>query len=232
MSSEPMPLPATPRAAIRRVVREHVFVDERTFLIDHPDSADNLLDDPYIRAAFARDEYMPYWVEIWPAARMLAKVALREPWAPGTRALEVGCGLGLAGVAALARGVRVTFSDYDATALEFAAANARLNGFADFDTLQLDWRHPPEEVQYPVLLASDLLYEARSVQPVSALIRRMLAPDGFCLLTDLGRISTQVIEEALAAHGLQFTTKLVRAGVPGGDRFKGTLYRITQAAEA
>ena len=90
---------------------------------------------------------------------MLAKVILREPWEVGVEALEVGCGLGLPGIAAMSRGLRVIFSDLDATALRFAQSNARLNGFNDFRVLQFDWHAPPANLQVPVILASDLIYE-------------------------------------------------------------------------
>src|SRR5436309_565595 len=94
------PLPETPPEAVREVVREHVLVEGRDFLIVRPAASDKLLDNPTVREAFAADEYMPYWADLWPAARMLAKVILREPWPappPGGKlhALEVGCGLGL-----------------------------------------------------------------------------------------------------------------------------------------
>src|SRR5947208_7893328 len=148
MSDESMPwprddLPAPPLAAILQqlgpIVREKVFVEDRTFVIARPSESDRLLDNPAVHTAFARDEYMPYWADLWPAARMLAKAILHETWTPGTEALEVGCGLGLPGIVALSVGLRVTFSDYDACALRFAADNARLNGFDDFRTLLLDW---------------------------------------------------------------------------------------------
>src|SRR5215471_20973705 len=105
---------------------------------------------------------------------MLAKAILREPWLPGQEALEVGCGLGLPGIAALAAGLRVTFSDYDPCALRFAADNARLNGFTEFRTLSLDWRRPPAELRVPVLLASDLIYELRNVEPIVSFISQIL----------------------------------------------------------
>src|SRR3954463_636975 len=127
MTTEPPsvrpPMPETPWEALGPLVHEKVLIDGRTFLITRPGESDRLLDHPAIRSAFAADEYLPYWADLWPAARMLAKVILREPWAPGLSALEIGCGLGLPGIAALARGLSVTFSDYDATALEFAADN-------------------------------------------------------------------------------------------------------------
>ena len=62
----------------------------------------------------------------------------------GRRIVEVGCGLGLPGIAALACGLRVTFTDYDATALRFAADNARANGFEEFEVYEpVTVREPP-----------------------------------------------------------------------------------------
>ncbi len=217
---------ATPPEALGPSIREEVFIDEHTFLIERPGESDRLFDHPAVRSAFAADDYLPYWADLWPAARMLAKVIVRETWPTGLEALEIGCGLGLPGIAALARGLRVTFSDYDATALRFAADNARLNGFTEFTTLPMDWREPPEGVQFPLLLASDLLYEMRNVPPLVELIKRLLRPDGQCLLTDGDRVPSYVLRDMLAAEGLPFTTQTLRAGEPGGRHMKGTLYRI------
>jgi ETFB lysine methyltransferase len=218
--------PETPLDALGELVRETVIIDEHSFIIEHPRESDQLVDHPELRKAFAADEYLPYWADLWPAARMLARAVLREPWPAGLTALEIGCGLGLPGVAALARGLRVIFSDIDSTALRFAAGNARRNGFDNFELLQLDWRNPPENLQVPVVLASDLIYERRHVEPLAELITRVLAPDGIGLLTDQDRPPAPYLRDALAANGLTFTTQIMRAGSPGGNRFKGTLYRI------
>jgi predicted nicotinamide N-methyase len=220
------PLPETPLDAVSRTIRESVLIDGKTFLIDRPDESDRLLDHPFVTNAFAKDEYLPYWADLWPAARMLAKVIVRETWPPGIEALEIGCGLGLPGVAALAMGVRVTFSDYDATALRFAARNAQVNGFDQFTLLQMDWRSPPTELHFPVILASDLVYEARNVGPLVGLIKRVLLPDGICLLTDQDRVHSQTLRDTLAAEGMDFTIEVARAGEPGGRRVKGSLYRV------
>lgn len=223
------PMPETPLDALGELIREHIIVEERTFIISRPGESDRLLDHPRVRSAFAADEYMPYWADLWPAARMLAKAILREAWPLGQRALEVGCGLGLPGIAAMAMGLHVTFSDYDATALRFAADNARANGFHSFDTLQMDWRYPPQDVRFPVILASDLIYEMRNVAPLVALIKKLLEPGGVCLLTDQDRVPSHVLRDTLTAEGLPFTTKIMRAGEPGGRRLKGTLYRIRRS---
>jgi predicted nicotinamide N-methyase len=221
---------ATPPEAVTETVRDTVFIDDYTFRIDRPSDYDKLLDHPWLRSAYAADEYVPYWAQLWPAARMLAKVVVRENWAAypqPVHVLEVGCGVGLAGVAALARGLRVTFSDLDETAVAFAAANARLNGFADgFRTLPLDFRCPPADVKYPVVMGSDLMYEERLVDPLVGLLRAVLAPGGVCLITDPDRTPAKVFRWKLAEAGYDVTPELVRAGEPGGPRVKGTLYRI------
>src|SRR5229473_714456 len=105
------PAPETMLDKLGPILRERVIIEERTFLIDHPGEADRLVNLPEVHAAFAKDEYMPYWADLWPASRMLAKAILHETWTPGTEALEIGCGLGLPGVAALSKGLRVVFSD-------------------------------------------------------------------------------------------------------------------------
>src|SRR5438132_6911628 len=107
---------ATPPEAISEIVRDTVFIDDYRFRIDRPVDWDKLLDHPWVRSAAASDDYVPYWAQLWPAARMLAKVMVRENWGTdprSVRVLEVGCGLGLAGIAALSRGLAVTFSDVD-----------------------------------------------------------------------------------------------------------------------
>jgi len=214
------------REGLGDIVRESVVIEDRTFLIDRPRQAEGLIDRPALLRTAAAEDNLPYWAELWPGARMLGRAILREEWIPGTEALEIGCGLGLPGIVALSAGLRVTFSDIDATALRFASDNARLNGFNDFKTLRLDWRGPPNELQVPVLLASDLVYEVRSVEPVVKFIKKVLAPGGLCLLADQDRLPARAMREALEDSGLALATQVARAGAPGTRRVKGTLYRI------
>lgn len=224
---------ATPPDAVTDLIRDTVFIDDYRFRIDRPADSDKLLDHPWLRSAYAADEYVPYWAQLWPAARMLAKVAVREQWDAYPKpvsVLEVGCGLGLAGVACLARGLNVTFSDVDETALTFAANNARLNGFTTgFRTVPIDFRCPPDDVKYPVVIGSDLMYEERLVEPLVHLLRSVLAPGGVCLIADPDRLAARVFRWKLEEAGYTVTCELIRAGEPGGGRTKGTLYRIRQS---
>jgi predicted nicotinamide N-methyase len=220
----------TPPETVAETVRETVFVGDHTFLIDRPADGDRLLDHPWCRSAYAADEYVPYWPTLWPSARMLAKAILREPWGEHERpleVLEVGCGLGLAGVACLARGLSVTFSDVDVTALTFAARNARLNGFSrDFRTLPLDLRAPPADERFSVVIGSDLMYEERLVDPLVNLLDAVLEPGGVCLIADPDRLPARSFRWKLLQAGYDAVADFARAGEPGGERTKGTVYRI------
>ena len=92
-----------------------------------PGDPDRLLDDPAVLDWNRRDDYMPYWAYLWPGAYLLADAVMREPWPDRARmqgafdALEIGCGLGLAGLAALSQGRTVLFTDYDVAPLDFVA---------------------------------------------------------------------------------------------------------------
>lgn len=225
----------TPAHAISELHTELVIVDRFKFNITKPFDSYALLDDPTVREAHTRDEYMPYWADLWPVSRMLAKTVAREDWAkrtpPGEKlhALELGCGLGIPGLTALACGLKVTFSDYDLAALRFAADNARANKLFDFQTQPIDWRHPPLDTKYPVILGADLTYELRNIDPLVSLIKNLLSPNGLCLLTDQDRTPAPVLRQKLSEYGLRYRSEKVRAGEPGGHRLHGTLYRITHA---
>lgn len=233
-SRPPGRLPETPADMLGPTIRETVLIEGRAFVVTRPDAVERLIDHPELGGKSAADEYQPYWSALWPAARMLASAVLREPWPTPTNApitaLEVGCGLGLPGIAALARGLRVIFSDYDATALHFAADNARANGFTDFSLLHMDWRWPPRDLQVSVLLASDVLYEASMTDTLASLISALLLPDGVCLMTDCQRVAEECLQNTLRFRQLTFTTEPVDATDAAGQRTLGTLYRLRRVS--
>jgi predicted nicotinamide N-methyase len=132
-----------------------------------PVAPDALIDEE----AFAQDEFLPYWAELWPAALALA-AALPEP-VDGVRVVEVGCGLGVPSLVAAARGAVVTATDWAEDAIILLQRNAALNGL-ELRAEVRDWRDPWAE-EFDLALAADVLYEERNVQPLLSALRR-LAP--------------------------------------------------------
>lgn len=163
-----------------------ISVGDATYRLALPAEPDAFLDDPKVLAAHERDDYMPYWSYLWPAAQSMSEAVARHEWTPGTEALEIGAGVGLVGIVALSHGLNVTLSDYDQTAVDVALHNARLNGFPVAHGLRLDWRNPPAQ-KYPLIFGCDVLYEARNHGPILGLIEQMLTADGVCWLGDGGR---------------------------------------------
>lgn len=198
----------------------------QTVKVVQPSDPDRLLDDPGVLAWNQHDDYMPYWAYLWPGAHLLAEAVACEPWREGTEALEIGCGLGLAGLVALGRGLKVRFTDYDEAPLRFAARSAMENGFAagSYSTAWLDWRDLPDE-RFPVILGADVLYERRLVPLVANLLARMLEPDGIALVAGPYRVATEDFDTELERQGLASEASPVRAMSEHGP-VRGTLHRI------
>jgi predicted nicotinamide N-methyase len=202
----------------------------RPIRLVQPADPDRLLDESGVHDWNRRDDYMPYWAYLWPAAYLLAEAVAREEWPETVAALEIGCGLGLAGLAGLACGLRVQFSDYDPTPLEFVARSAAENGFdgSRFTTRLLDWRHLPDET-FPVILGADVLYEARLVPLVAGVLGKMLAAGGTGLIASPYRVAAQGFPAAVAARGLLCRTEPAVAQTEDGP-IQGTIYRVTNGS--
>ena len=132
-----------------------------------PESPEALIDEE----AFARDEFLPYWAELWPAATALAEAL---PDVRGLRVVELGCGLGVTSLVAAAKGAEVTATDWAAEAVELLRENAARNGLA-LRVEARDWREPWDE-RFDLALAADVLYEQRNVEPLLGRLRE-LAPE-------------------------------------------------------
>jgi len=182
------------------LVEEVVAVDGRDLRLLRPRDSEALLDEE----AFEREEFLPYWAELWPSslalARAIAGRALR-----GARTLELGCGLGLPSITAALAGGRVLATDWSTGAVELTAANAERNG-AGLDTMVCSWTEPePLLAQAPwdLVLASDVLYERRNADLLVELLPRLTRE---VWLADPGRPPTARFLEA-AAHTWEITSR-------------------------
>jgi predicted nicotinamide N-methyase len=152
------------------LVEEVVPLRGRDLRLLRPRDSEALLDEH----AFEHEEFLPYWAELWPSALALARAvagrALR-----GARTLELGCGLGLPSIAAALAGGRVLATDWSAEAVAMAAENAARNDVS-IETLVCSWTAPEpliERAPWDLILASDVLYEARNADVLLDLLPRL-----------------------------------------------------------
>jgi predicted nicotinamide N-methyase len=181
-------------------VRETVAVGHLRLTIVRPRSAEELISEE----EYALDERLPYWAELWPSARVLAdEMARRRP--AGLRVLELGCGLGLPSVAALAVGARPLATDWYEVALRFAECNARRATGREIETMLVDWRNPPgallERAPFDLVIGADVLYEPRNGAALAALVPRLVPPGGELLITDPRRPDAVHLLHPLTAAG-------------------------------
>jgi predicted nicotinamide N-methyase len=203
-------------SAMDELVEEVIALDGRDLRVLRPRDSEALLDEH----AFEQEEFLPYWAELWPSGVALAR-AVSARALRGARVVELGCGLGLPSIAAALAGGRVLATDWSQAAVARAADNAQRNDAA-IETLVASWAQPePIAARGPfeLVLASDVLYERRDVEPLLAALPRLLAPHGEAWIADPGRPSaTEFLARAAERFALRTTT--------AGEIPQGGIHRI------
>jgi predicted nicotinamide N-methyase len=197
------------------VVEEVIPVNGRDLRLLRPRDAEALLDEH----AFEQEEFLPYWAELWPSSLALAR-AIGGRALKGARTLELGCGLGLPSIAAALAGGRVLATDWSAEAIRTTQINAERND-AQLETLVCSWTEPAPllaRAPWDLILASDVLYEARNGEALLELLPR-LGPDIW--LADPGR---KAAERFLAAAREIWEVEERRAP----ELVNGAVYRLRQ----
>jgi predicted nicotinamide N-methyase len=197
------------------VVEEVVPIGGRDLRLLRPRDAEALLDED----AFEREEFLPYWAELWPSSLALAR-AIAGRALKGARTLELGCGLGLPSIAAAHAGGRVLATDWSPAAVAMTAANAERND-AVLETLVCSWTEPEPllaRAPWDLVLASDVLYEARNGDVLLELLPR-LANDVW--LADPGRAPAERFLEA-ARRDWSISSRQVP------ELINGALHRLTR----
>lgn len=187
---------------IGAIVEESVLLpwSGHRLMITRPAGIDDLLDsvehDP--------EQNLPYFAEIWPSGIALADLLFEQSaFVANRRVLEVGCGIGLTAIAAAACGADLTIADYFAESLAFAELNLRAANRASVGAVQLNWRDESlielllQDGPFPIVLAADVLYEARDIAPLLFFFTRVLATGGTLILAEPGRpVAARFLKQA------------------------------------
>ena len=204
---------------------ETVQVSGRQYLLRKPANADHLISE----ADYVKDERLPYWADLWPASRQLAATMLEER-GEGRTLLELGCGLGLATVAAMDAGFTVTATDYYQDALHVTRGNAARNLGREPAVRLVDWRDWPTDLgTFDTVIAADVIYETEYSTLVAQCMARALAPHGEAIVADPGRVALAGFFEALPRFGLTLHDRQTRAFVDGDTTREIQIIRVRRA---
>jgi predicted nicotinamide N-methyase len=131
---------------------------------------------------------VPFWATVWPAGQLLARVVQDEPaWVRGQTVLDLGCGSGVAGIAALSAGAaRVVAHDIDPVALAIAAQNARANA-VELLLHGTPLLHKPCPTRITCILVGDLFYERATAATLWAWLRTAHRQGVRVLIADASR---------------------------------------------
>jgi predicted nicotinamide N-methyase len=163
------------------LIDEKVELAGRELTIRRPPSADALIDEE----AFADDEFLPYWAELWPSGVALARVVAGLELT-GKRVVELGAGLGLPSLAAALAGAHVLATDWAEDAVSLLRENADRNAL-ELRVERVRWDEPERllaEAPWDLVLGADLLYERRNADQLLQLLPRL---GGDILLAEPGR---------------------------------------------
>ena len=162
--------------------------------------------------------HLPYWAELWDSAVGMGwfLVDRRSDFAHQELAtLDLGCGMGFAGIVAAAFGQRVLLADLERDALLFAQYNA-LPYSSRVRTRALDWQVAQLNERFDLILGADVLYDRTQWAHLEPFWRRHLASNGTVLLGEPGRQTGDQFVNWIEARGWS----LDRVDVPATARSK------------
>ncbi|RLB17697.1 MAG: methyltransferase [Deltaproteobacteria bacterium] len=135
----------------------------------------------------------PLWAKIWEPSVVLADHLASLTPNGGKNLLEIGCGLGLVGIVAAAFGHKVTMTEQNSDALNFARANALTNlspSSPPIDIRRLDWNHPDLDDMFDLIVGSEVVYSQKDYDPLFRLFKKLLKSDGEIILAESFRESS------------------------------------------
>lgn len=191
-----------PRIPELRLATHTLTIGGRTWQIRAAADQDALLAQSDAFSVF------PFGLLLWESAVAIAEaLALAPEQARGRSVLELGAGVGLAGLVAASLGAHVTQSDHAAEALALAAGNAEANGVTGIVSVAADWQEWSSQGRYDLVIGADILYDRAVHAPLRAIFARNLATGGKLLLADPGRHDTPEFLRSLAEAGWRITTR-------------------------
>jgi len=137
--------------------------------------------EPFINITSPMKNF-PLWAKVWPSSMVLADFMAAQPVDPKKQIIEIGAGIGIAGIVASAFGHNITITEYNADAMEFAGANACINGCSGIPIISMNWNEPQLTCRYDKIIGSEVIFREQDFIPIQKLFQSVLKPDGEIIL--------------------------------------------------
>ncbi len=179
--------------------------------------------DQFIKAEDVLDDF-PLWVKLWKASWILADFLAQRKVDPDKQLLEIGGGLGLVSIVGFACGHRMTMTEYNPHALQFAKANAHLNNCAQLPVVSLDWQQPNLTGSFDTILASEVTYRSQDFAPLLNLFLSYLTPSGEIILaSEMRKTSGEFYKFFQSEFDISILKKVLRSE---NEKTIVTLFRL------
>ena len=154
----------------------------------------------------------PLWAKIWRASWVLADYLAGMPVASKRHFLELGAGVGLVSIVATSFGHRITMSEYNYDALQFARANALINECPGLPVIELDWNRPQLPGRFDNIVASEVIYKKEDCHSLVNLLKACLKPDGEVIMAgEMRKSSMDFYKELEGNFNIRVQKKALRS---------------------
>ena len=165
----------------------------------------------FINSRDALDNF-PLWPKLWKASWILADYLADKPVEKNKTYLEIGAGLGLVSIVACCFGHRITMTENNPDALQFARANAQLNNCPRLPIVELDWHQPHLTGKYDYIVASEVVYNTADFKPLVKLFQTYLKTDGEVVLaSEMRKTSGEFYKYLQPIFRIQTLKKILRS---------------------
>jgi predicted nicotinamide N-methyase len=170
----------------------------------------------------------PLWAKIWQASWVLAGYLADMAAAAEKSWLEIGAGVGLVSIVAASFGHRITMTEFNPDALQFAHANAVINGCSRLPIRRLDWNRPRLAEVFDYIVASEVTYKKEHVTSLVRLFKSYLKPGGMVYLAgEMRRVSRDFYQQLEADFDIRVQKKILRSA---GEETAVFLFQMTAKA--
>jgi len=204
------------------ILDKKIFIESPIDPIDSGKAIDDVVEK------FSVDDNIPFWIEVWPSAVVLAEFILGRDEFTNKKVLELGCGLGLTSVALGLKDAIITATDYEMMALQYARRNyiRNIGDEKNAKFIYLDWRHPFISEKFDFVIGADIIYERSLFGDLVNVLKATMMPQSICYLADPNRITSREFFEILKDENFSFETVLKKEIMYKGTKAVVLIYRI------